>query len=322
MTNGYFVIEEKGKIKKAVYLMSDSYLDNGYGEKIIRAFSEKQELKFMERIYQNLDLMDKKNIRFIKPEWYRKTVHSDKGDIFSEYAYVVRGEKLRAYHYGKLLFCLKREDAEIWLYLLKNMQQLIDHFLYSGELLEYQWKNYFSMFQFLQKKIEEGVGKQEFQQYMRREGLPLAFFRDEHLVDVWNRYDRPAYQKIWKRGNQEVLFIVARRERIWRAYIQGPYSRIAVFQKCSSEKKMCDVIRLELRKESLKFEQYAKITAYVSKITKELFRQKIKLEEIQRYLQEEQQKSPWYLCESDLSVTNIINHLKMVLRNEQDRHNR
>ena len=249
MTNGYFVIEEKGKIKKAVYLMSDSYLDNGYGEKIIRAFAEKQELKFMERIYQNLDLMDKKNIRFIKPEWYRKTVHSDKGDIFSEYAYVVRGEKLRAYHYGKLLFCLKREDAEIWLYLLKNMQQLIDHFLYSGELLEYQWKNYFSMFQFLQKKIEEGVGKQEFQQYMRREGLPLAFFRDEHLVDVWNRYDRPAYQKIWKRGNQEVLFIVARRERIWRAYIQGPYSRIAVFQKCSSEKKMCDVIRLELRKE-------------------------------------------------------------------------
>ena len=53
----------------------------------------------------------------------------------------------------------------------------------------------------------------------------------------------------------------------------------------------------------------------------ELFRQKIKLEEIQRYLQEEQQKSPWYLCESDLSVTNIINHLKMVLRNEQYRHN-
>ena len=36
MTNGYFVIEEKGKIKNVVYLMSDSYLDNGYGEKIIR----------------------------------------------------------------------------------------------------------------------------------------------------------------------------------------------------------------------------------------------------------------------------------------------
>ena len=36
MTNGYFVIEEKGKIKKAVYLMSDSYLDNGYGEKMYR----------------------------------------------------------------------------------------------------------------------------------------------------------------------------------------------------------------------------------------------------------------------------------------------
>lgn len=40
MTNGYFVIEKKGKIAKAVYLVSDAYLDNGYGEKIIRAFAE------------------------------------------------------------------------------------------------------------------------------------------------------------------------------------------------------------------------------------------------------------------------------------------
>ena len=322
MTKGYFVIEEKGKITKAVYLVADAYLDNGYGEKIIRAFAEKQELKFLEKIYQNLDLMDKRNIQSIKPEWYRKTIHSGKEDIFSEYAYVIQGEKLKAYYYGKLLFCLKREEAEIWLYLLKNMQLLIDHFLYSSELMEYQWKNYFSMFRFLQKKIEEGVGKQEFQQYMRREELPLAFFRDEHLVDVWDRYDIPAYQKIWKKGTQEIQFIVARQERIWRTYIQGPYSRIAVFQKCSSEKKMCDVIRLELRKESQKFEQYAKITAYVSEAAKELFGQKIKLEEIQGYLQEEQQKAPWYLCESALSVTNIIDHLKMNLRNEQYRHNR
>ncbi len=34
----------------------------------------------------------------------------------------------------------------------------------------------------LQKKIEEGFCQQEFQQYMRKEGKNLAFFRDEHLV--------------------------------------------------------------------------------------------------------------------------------------------
>lgn len=176
MTNGYFVIEEKGKIKKVVYLMSDAYLDNGYGEKIIRAFAEKQELKLMKRIYQNLDLMDKKNIRSIKPEWYRKTVHSDKGDIFSEYAYVVRGEKLRVYHYGKSLFCLKREDVEIWLYLLKNMQKLIDHFLYSEELLEYQWKNYFPMFQFLQKKNRRRVRQARVSTVYVKGRTPSCFF--------------------------------------------------------------------------------------------------------------------------------------------------
>ena len=237
MTKGYFVIEGNGKIRKATYLVSDAYLDNGYGEQIIRAFAEKRELEFLEQTYQKLDLTDKRNIQSLQPEWYRKTTHSNKGDIFSEYAYVVRKEKLRVYHYGKLLFCLKREDAEIWLYLLENMQQLVDYFLYSDERLEYQWEKYFSMFQFLQKKIEEGFCQQEFQQYMRKEGKNLAFFRDEHLVDVWDRYDRPAYQKIWKKGNREILFIVTKQERIWRAYIQGPYSRIAVFQQCSSEKK-------------------------------------------------------------------------------------
>lgn len=322
MTKGYFVIEGNGKIRKATYLVSDAYLDNGYGEQIIRAFAEKRELEFLEQTYQKLDLTDKRNIQSLQPEWYRKTTHSNKGDIFSEYAYVVRKEKLRVYHYGKLLFCLKREDAEIWLYLLENMQQLVDYFLYSDERLEYQWEKYFSMFQFLQKKIEEGFCQQEFQQYMRKEGKNLAFFRDEHLVDVWDRYDRPAYQKIWKKGSREILFIVTKQERIWRAYIQGPYSRIAVFQQCSSEKKMCDMIRLELRKESLKFEQYAKITAYVSKIAKELFSQKINLEEVQQYLQEEQQRTPWYLCKGALSISNIINYLKMDLRNEQYRRNR
>lgn len=125
MTKGYFVIEGNGKIRKATYLVSDAYLDNGYGEQIIRAFAEKRELEFLEQTYQKLDLTDKRNIQSLQPEWYRKTTHSNKGDIFSEYAYVVRKEKLRVYHYGKLLFCLKREDAEIWLYLLENMQQLV-----------------------------------------------------------------------------------------------------------------------------------------------------------------------------------------------------
>ena len=71
-------------------------------------------------------------------------------------------------------------------------------------------KNIFPCSNFCRKKIEEGFCQQEFQQYMRKEGKNLAFFRDEHLVDVWDRYDRPAYQKIWKKGNREILFIVTK----------------------------------------------------------------------------------------------------------------
>ena len=71
MTKGYFVIEGNGKIRKATYLVSDAYLDNGYGEQIIRAFAEKRELEFLEQTYQKLDLTDKRNIQSLQPEWYR-----------------------------------------------------------------------------------------------------------------------------------------------------------------------------------------------------------------------------------------------------------
>lgn len=91
---------------------------------------------------------------------------------------------------------------------------------------------------------------------------------------------------------------------------------------CQREiRRLRSVVR-EYEEESLKFEQYAKITAYVSKIAKELFSQKINLEEVQQYLQEEQQRTPWYLCKGALSISNIINYLKMDLRNEQYRRNR
>mgnify|MGYP000102159067 CR=1 FL=1 len=221
MTKGYFVIEGNGKIRKATYLVSDAYLDNGYGEQIIRAFAEKRELEFLEQTYQKLDLTDKRIYNHYNQSGIEKQLIPIKEIFFQNIAYVVRKEKLRVYHYGKLLFCLKREDAEIWLYLLENMQQLVDYFLYSDERLEYQWEKYFSMFQFLQKKIEEGFCQQEFQQYMRKEGKNLAFFRDEHLVDVWDRYDRPAYQKNMEKRNREILFIVTKAG----AYLESIHTR-------------------------------------------------------------------------------------------------
>ena len=41
MTRGYYVLEKGNKILEAAYLSGDAYLCEGYGEKIIRAFSEK-----------------------------------------------------------------------------------------------------------------------------------------------------------------------------------------------------------------------------------------------------------------------------------------
>ena len=41
--------------------------------------------------------------------------------------------------------------------LIEKYAEINRSFFIFEELLEYQWKNYFSMFRFLQKKIEEGV---------------------------------------------------------------------------------------------------------------------------------------------------------------------
>lgn len=45
MTRGYYVLETGNKILEAAYLSGDAYLCEGYGEKIIRAFSENKETR-------------------------------------------------------------------------------------------------------------------------------------------------------------------------------------------------------------------------------------------------------------------------------------
>ena len=52
---------------------------------------------------------------------------------------------------------------------------------------------------------------------------------DEHLIDVWHRTDRPAYQKYlcWEGHNKEIKFIVQMESfsHRWSTCIQLPYVR-------------------------------------------------------------------------------------------------
>jgi len=118
----------------------------------LEAFAAGKEEKLLETLFDKMDTFDKKNILYLKPEWYRKTKLSKCEDVFEEYGYVLRNSKLFVYHYGKRLFETKREDAKIWLYLVENLSGIIDQCLYSKEILNYKWENYHKLFHFLEKK--------------------------------------------------------------------------------------------------------------------------------------------------------------------------
>ena len=117
MTTGYIVQESAGKVVKAAYLSDYAYLQGGWGETIIDAFSRSEEQNLLDRLFQECPVPEFKHIQ---PEWYRKTKQSEDDDLYPAYAYVLRENALSVYYYGRFLFRVTKETAEVWLRVIQN----------------------------------------------------------------------------------------------------------------------------------------------------------------------------------------------------------
>lgn len=246
MTRGYYVLEQGKTIVKAAYLSGDAYLQGGYGEQIIKSYTENHELDLLERLASETN---KEDVEYIRPEWYRKTGHSEKNDMYYDYAYVLTGNHLKVYYYGHLMFVVTKETASYWAEYVSRQDEVERHYLYNEEALNYDFSR-----KAMKKMYKELTVKAEHEESLGE--LPESDFScfqlsDEHLIDVWHRTDRPAYQKYlcWEGHNKGIRFIVQMEpfSHRWSTCIQLPYIRKQILTENTSEKKCMEQLRNHIR---------------------------------------------------------------------------
>lgn len=247
MTRGYYVLEKGNKILEAAYLSSDAYLSEGYGEKIIQAFSENRETECLHQLIAEMTDYDQENVTDLVPECYRITKKSEDRP-FVDYSYVLKNNTLRVYYYGKLMFVIRKETADKWLDAVRHEEELYKHYLYSSEKLRTLYEKQNVMWKQLQEKFDSGSGlTDEDVKPQEHVGMELS---DDHCTDVWHRSDAPAYVKILTvQGIGDVNFIVNYSYRNWVACIQLPWCRIGILNghsfktETATMKKLRDFIR-------------------------------------------------------------------------------
>lgn len=72
------------------------------------------------------------------------------------------------------------------------------------------------MFRDIARKINEGKSFLELEQLLKDKNYIPSILEDDHLIDVFHRPDRPAYQKHWNKGNACATFIVIREYGKWQ----------------------------------------------------------------------------------------------------------
>lgn len=289
MTRGYFVMEKAGKVLKAAELSSDAYLQNGYGEQILTEYRDGKAEEFLDSLTQ----ADEN----IHPGWYRKVkgVNSD----FAEYAYVLRSGNLTVYHFGKKLFTVTPGTADKWLSVVQRQDAFENHFLYSEELLNYNWKKWDAMF----PKINE-MDDMDIPSYEEKICL-----NDFHMMDCWYREKSKAYVKTLELPNGSMKFIVAQCPSKWHIYLQLPYIRIPVLLEYSSERAAMNNLRDFIRKVPVEnLTNFVFVFQKWGELMEKLREREISFEEAKREIDE--LEGDWLFSHINFSKAAIISSLR------------
>ena len=311
MTRGYFVLEQSGIVVKAAYLPSDAYLQYGHGQEIIKAYAEGNEMELLEKLYERTD---KRDIDHIRPGWYRETVYSGKDDFIEEFGYVLTNSSLSIYNFGKFLFRTKKEHAKTWLEVINSLDRFELAYLYSEDKLCYQWNQYHAMFRDIARKIKEGKSFMDLEQLLKDKNYIPSLLRDDHMMDVFHRPDRPAYQKPWNKGNASATFIVMREYGKWKVFLQLPFCRIPILSVYTSEKKAVEEIRQLLISKEPEMESFSEVVQLIEKYKTDPTIQEKDLTGFRKLLENKEQQRPWFAHQSRFTIDWIIEELFQRMR--------
>lgn len=266
MTRGFFVKEQGGTVIAAAKLSGSAYLwEGGYGEKILKAYKEETENDYLQALLEKNSPEQKQMLKKIRPEWYRKTTNSSPEDIFMEYGYVLREDRLFVYNWGELLFSVRRDTADIWLFIIQNLKRIYLAYLYSEEKLCIAYEKEEKMFAQLQKRIEAGCTIEELESELPPADYDPMILYDDHCMDATYEPDRPAYLKRLEVNNMEIQFIVTKEDKEWRITLQLPYMRTPILNKYSSEASAVADLRRFVCKNTEQVVSFTKVYKYVKK---------------------------------------------------------
>lgn len=308
MTRGYFVLEKSGKIIKGAYINSDAYLQGcGHGNEILEAFASGKEMELMENFCQeNITSGNDCMTEGIIPEWYRKTSRSERDDIVSDYAYVLRGKKLYVYYFGRRLFSTDRDHAGAWAEVARKLGRFEDRYIYSEDLLDYDWTKGSGMFRELAGKIESGMTYSDLEKDLRPENFAPAILEDYHTIAAGYTDRNPIYQKRWKKGDAAVTFITEKKGNKWNVCIQLPYIRMPVLTYYTSEKAAVNAIRDLVKEKETEMVRFSNVFQRVQ----DCMYGKGKLKQMIIDLEEEAEVHPWYGSRSFFSPKKIKRELE------------
>ena len=173
---------------------------------------------------------------------------------------------------------------------------------------------YHTMFRDIARKIMREKSFKELEQLLKDKNYIPSLLKDDHLIDVFDMPDRPAYQKRWNKGNASATFIVMREYRKWKVLLQLPFCRIPILSDYSSEKKAVEEIRQLLINKELEMESFSEVFRLIEKYKQIPTTQEEDLTELRELLENKEQQSPWFAHQSRFTIERIMEELLQRMR--------
>ena len=297
MTRGYVCIVEGTKILKVAYLESDAYLKY-YGKNILVSITNGTIDEWMEnQIHYNHEIYgNEEPDKNFSLDWIRKGKNNKDWRIsdFVEYGYLynIKTNILKVYYCGKLLYTIKNEEFEKYLYFFENDWAISTYLSYDKEKMNYDYTKVPSL---IKKASMSDLELYEVLSHDVRMELD-----DTHscLPGHDPSFEHYVYKKFFTtsrflKSGEGICFICEKRYKKWDVLVQLPYVRVTLATSFSSEKKAVEFIRQEIRKVGIdKLLRFVKICDFL---------------EIHMPfdLETEWEKEPWYTPSGYFTVKDI-----------------
>lgn len=161
-----------------------------------------------------------------------------------------------------------------------------------------------------------GYKEADFIEYIKFSEEKMSIFEDNHLIDVWYKREEPAYQKVWTKGSERVLFIVHKKCGKWHIFIQFPFCRVKILSEYSGEKNACTALRIFIREKEMELFSFSQVSKYIEETKEKLRSGEIELKLIETELKERESSMPWLLYQHNFSIKIIMEYMNNIKEND------